>query len=239
MVYIEYPENSKIIYDLTLFLATEEYAARRLTQFDDCFFMWRVSPSVVVGRNQVMAAEVNLDYCRENGVRVFRRKSGGGCVYADMGNVMMSYVTSGDNVAFIFNRYINLVAFALRKMGVEARVTGRNDVLVDGRKVSGSAYYHLPGRSIVHGTLLYDTDMRNMQLSITPPAEKLAKNGVKSVRQRIGLLKDFTDKSLENVMAHIRKTFCADETYTLTENDLAEIERIRQTYLSEKFVYGK
>jgi len=97
---------------LSFYLAMEEYVARHIDE-PDAFFMWQVAPSVIFGRNQVAANEVNLDYCREHGISVYRRKSGGGCVYADEDNVMLSFVTSGENVGFAFNRFVNMVLLVL------------------------------------------------------------------------------------------------------------------------------
>ena len=140
----------------------------RETDVRDAFFIWQVEPSVIFGRNQLIENEVNIDYCRRNGVKMYRRKSGGGCVYADKSNMMLSFVTSSDYVCLTYNRYIMMVVEALRKIGIDAKANGRNDIMIDGRKVSGNAFYHIPGRSIVHGTMLYDTDMRNMTACITP-----------------------------------------------------------------------
>ena len=157
---------------LSFYLAMEEYIARHL-EADDYFFMWQVEPSVIFGRNQVAENEVNFDYCREHDIKIYRRKSGGGCVYADQDNVMMSFVTSNEDVGLTFNRFINILLLVLRKLGVEATGTTHNDVMIGDRKVSGTAFYHLPGRSIVHSTMLYDTNMDHMLNAITPGPEKL------------------------------------------------------------------
>lgn len=230
---------------LSFFLAMEEYVARQVLQRcpqggleDDCFFLWQVEPSVIFGRNQDVSSEVNIAFCREHGIRMYRRKSGGGCVYADMGNVMFSYITRDENVSLTFHRFINMLVLVLRKLGVEATASSRNDVLVDGRKVSGTAYYHLPGASIVHGTMLYDTTMEYMVAAITPTQEKLQKNGVQSVRQRIGLLKDFASISLDDFKAFVRQTLCVGELL-LTEDDVKAIETLEQEYLNEEFIMGK
>ena len=220
------------------FLATEEWAARYVTDEADLFMMWQVGPSVIFGRNQVVEAEVNLDYCRRNGIATFRRKSGGGCVYADMGNVMFSFITKDENVSFTYNRFMNMMVLVLQRAGVEATSTRHNDVLVSGRKVSGTAYYHLPGASIVHGTMLYDTTMEHMVNAITPPQQKLEKNGVQSVRQRIGLLKDYVGLSLPELMAFVRQTLC-DGELLVTESDVKAIETIEQEYLRDDFIYRK
>ena len=223
---------------LSFYLAMEEYVARRLNTGDDCFFMWQVRPTVIFGRNQLIENEVNLDFCRQRGIGMYRRKSGGGCVYADMGNVMFSYVTRDENVNFTFNRYINLVALMLFRLGIEAKATGRNDILIEGRKVSGNAFYHIPGHSIVHGTMLYDTDMENMVGAITPSNEKLVSKGVESVRQHIALLKDYTSLSLDEFKAFVRKNLCETELM-LTDDDIRRIEEMEQEYLSDEFIYGR
>ena len=213
----------------------EEYVARHLSA-DDCFFMWQVAPSVIFGRNQQLESEVNVSYCREHQIQMYRRKSGGGCVYADQLNIMLSYVTSEDNVGFAFNRFVNMVLLVLRKMGVEAVGTVRNDILIGDRKVCGTASYHLPGRSIVHSTLLYDTDMEHMLHAITPGYEKLQAKGIQSVRQRITLLKDYVSLTLEEVKALIRQTLC-DDTLLLSADEVAAIEELEAAYLREEFIH--
>ena len=235
MIYIALPGIQQR--KLSFYLAMEEYVARHLNTGDDCFFMWQVEPSVIFGRNQVIEAEVNLDYCREHGIQTYRRKSGGGCVYADMSNVMFSYITRDEQVNFTFNRYINLVALMLCKLGIDARTSGRNDILIDGRKVSGNAFYHIPGHSIVHGTMLFDTCMQHMVGAITPSDEKLVSKGVKSVRQHIALLKDYIGLTLDEFKAFVRSNLC-DSELTLSAEDIAAVEEIEREYLSPSFIYG-
>lgn len=235
MKYIElphFPEPQR----LSFYLAAEEYVARCLDE-EECFFMWQVEPSVIFGRNQLIESEVNTEYCKKKNIAVYRRKSGGGCVYADLSNIMFSYINTGHSVSYTFNKYITLVAQALRKLGVEAYTSGRNDILIGGRKVSGNAFYHLPGRNIVHGTMLYDTDMENMVGSITPGDAKLVSKGVESVRQHITLLKDHIDMDIESFKRHIRETLC-DGEIVLGDDATAKIRAIEQEYLSPEFIYG-
>lgn len=234
MLYIQLPDNTPRL--LPFYLAMEEYIAHNIDA-DDCFFMWQVNPTVIFGRNQLIENEVNITFCKENGIATFRRKSGGGCVYADMGNIMLSYITKSEQVAYTFARYTTMIAAMLGKMGIHAETTGRNDILINGRKVSGNAFYHIPGHSIVHGTMLYDTNMRNMVGAITPSSEKLISKGVESVRQHITLIKDHTSMTLPEFMAHIRNTICND-TLTLTCHDIEKIEGIMQEYLSPEFIFG-
>ena len=221
---------------LSFYLAMEEYVARRIDE-QDLFFMWQVEPSVIFGRNQLIENEVNLKFCRERGIKTYRRKSGGGCVYADMNNVMFSYITKDEAVGFTFNRYINMVVLVLQNLGVDAKASGRNDVMIGDRKVSGNAFYHIPGRSIVHGSMLYDTDMVNMVGAITPTDEKLLSKGVASVRQRIALLKDYINLDIEQFKTFVRNNLCQGEI-VLNEEDIRGIEEIEKDYLTDEFIYG-
>lgn len=190
----------------------------------ECFFMWQVEPTVIYGRNQILENEVNLEYCREHDIKVVHRKSGGGCVYADMDNLMLSYITTGENVGFAFNQFVQMILLVLRKAGVKATGTSHNDIMIGDHKICGTACYHLSGRSIVHSTMLYNTNMEHMLNAITPGPEKLEKRGIQSVRQRITLLKDHTSLTLEELKVLIRETLCEGEL-VLTPED---IERIKQ-----------
>ena len=223
------PDNKER--SLAFYLAMEEFVARSVE--GESFFVWRVSPTVIIGRNQDLEAEVNLDYCRSHGVKVVRRKSGGGCVYSDMGNIMISYVSQRGEVAEIFDRYLSSLTACLRALGLNAEKSGRNDVLVEGRKVSGNAFHQLPDRSIVHGTLLYDTDFAALEEAIRPPVEKLVRHGVASVRQRVENLKTYLDPStIESVVVleeHLVRYFCDDEL-VLDADDVRRIEAEAMKY---------
>ncbi|MBR5810387.1 MAG: lipoate--protein ligase family protein [Bacteroidales bacterium] len=212
--------------DLIFFLAMEEYVAQNVP--GDSFFIWRVKPTVIIGRNQDLEAEVNLDYCKEHGVKIVRRKSGGGCVYSDKGNVMVSYVSAKGDTASVFERYLSAMTQCLRSLGLDAEKSGRNDILVQGRKVSGNALHQLPDRTIVHGTLLYDTDLDALEQAIRPPVEKLARHKVQSVRQRVRNLAECLDPSqipsAEALVAYILDYFC-EEAVTLTSNDTKLIDQ--------------
>ena len=232
MKYITLPDDKER--HLSFYLAMEEYVARHVDE-PEAFFMWQVGPSVIFGRNQVAQNEVNLDYCRQHDIRVYRRKSGGGCVYADQDNVMLSFITNQENVNFTFNRFVNMLLLVLHRMGIEAIGTEHNDVLIEDRKVSGTAFYHLPGHSIVHATMLFDTNMQHMLNAITPSSEKLQRKGVESVRQRITLLKDHTALSIADFKTLVRQTLCRDELL-LTSADMAAIEALERSYLRDDFI---
>ena len=222
--------------ELSFYLAMEEYVARNMKE-RDCFFMWQVEPTVIFGRNQLIENEVNVSFCKQNGIKMFRRKSGGGCVFADKGNIMFSYITKEDNVGFTFYKYINMILAMLEKLNVKATTSGRNDILIDGRKVSGNAFYRIPGRSVVHGTMLYDSDVEAMMASITPSEQKLKSKGVTSVSQRITQLKDYIDLDLEQFKDFAKKTLCNGEI-TLQQKEVEKILEIEKEYRSHDFIYG-
>lgn len=221
---------------LTFYLAAEEYVARYREE-DDCFFLWQVEPTVIFGRNQDIENEVNIGYCRKHNIHMFRRKSGGGCVYADMTNIMFSYINSGDKVVSTFDKYMQMIVNLLHNLGVDATYSEHNDIMIGNKKVSGNAFYHIPGRNIVHGTMLYDTNMDNMIGSITPDDEKLRSHGVKSVRQRITLLKEYIGLNIEEFKEYTRKNLC-DKEIVLGNDEIKIIEEIEQEYLKPQFIFG-
>lgn len=235
MKYIQLPDTTQ--HRLPFYLAMEEFVARHLHE-KECFFMWQVNPTVIFGRNQLIENEVNLEFCKDNGIQTYRRKSGGGCVYADHSNIMFSYIVEAENVSLTFTHYIRMVSHVLRQLGVPAEPSGRNDILIHGKKVSGNAFYHLPGKSIVHGTMLFNTDLKNMVGAITPSNEKLVSKGVESVRQHVTNLSEYLDIDIEVFKAFVRNQLC-DETILLSHKDVETIKEIEQEYLTNEFIYGR
>ena len=221
---------------LVFYLAMEEYVADVL---GEGFFLWQVPPTVIFGRNQDIEAEVNIPFCEERGIAYFRRKSGGGCVYADMGNLMISYITRTTDVSLAFQAYLEKLCEALRGLGLPAVSTTHNDVLVSDSKVSGNAFFARPASGIVHGTLLYDVDFNMLAKAITPSREKLESHGIKSVRQRVANLRDLgLTLSMEELRSYLTRFF-SDGVLTLDADQIAQIERIENTYLDPQFLLGK
>lgn len=183
---IHFPEGLS----LAEYLAKEQELVKSVAE--PTLFTWIAPPTVIYGRHQSAEVEVNEAYCREHGIAVVQRKSGGGCVYADRGNLMISFVTPDTHSEQVFVDFLALIARALQAKGLPAVTTAHNDILVDGRKVSGWACYTCPTGTIVHGTMLYDVNLDALQLAITPTAAKLAKHGVASVRQRVANLRELT-----------------------------------------------
>lgn len=231
---------------LPFYLAFEEYLARCFT--GEYFFMWQVDPTVIVGRNQQIDTEVNLPYCASHGIDVCRRKSGGGCVYADRDNIMFSHITTCDEVATTFSGFTSRVAAMLRDLGIaEAHTTGRNDILIGDRKVSGYAFYHIrlvdrlthssQSRAIVHGTMLYDADIPAMMQAITPSQQKLSAKGVQSVRNRVTTIREHSQVSLDDFKAFCRDRLCSS-VLELERHDIEAIEEIARHYYEPEWVLG-
>jgi len=227
--------------DVAFYLSVEEWAACHLSP-GEYFFAWQVGPSIICGRNQDIETEVNLKKAHEKGIKVWRRKSGGGAVLADMNNVMFSYIAPSEAVQTGFSNYTQMICSMLASMGINAKPTGRNDIAIDGRKVAGNSFLRLHGRSIIHGTMLIDTDFNLMKDILTPSVAKQKSKGVVSVPSRVTTLRQegltlSCHEFIKNAVDHL----CPESNghITLSENDLKEIMKIRESYLNKDFLYHK
>ena len=176
---------------LAEYLQTEQEMVK--TVQEPTVFTWIVAPTVIYGRHQSAEVEVNETYCAEHGIAVVQRKSGGGCVYADEGNLMVSFVTPSTHSEQVFAQFMQMLSGALRQLGYEAVTTAHNDVLVGERKVCGTACYTTPTGTVVHACMLYKVNLEALEKAITPTAAKLAKHAVASVRQRVRNLGEIID----------------------------------------------
>ena len=183
-------------------LLLEDYLALEAemvkTIAEPTLFTWVVAPTVIYGRHQLREQEVNeaycaSPYCASHGVRVVQRQSGGGCVYADRGNLMVSFVSPSTHSQEVFDAFLTLLSGALRDLDYDAVTTAHNDILVAGRKVAGTACYTTPTGTVVHASMLYDVCLDALEQAITPSEAKLAKHAVSSVRQRVRNLRDIRD----------------------------------------------
>jgi lipoate---protein ligase len=193
MKYIPFVENT----DPTVNLALEEYVLKHLPADEDYLLFYINEPSIIIGKNQNTIEEVNSDYVEQQGIHVVRRLSGGGAVYHDLGNLNFSFVTSADGKAMHnYKRFTEPVIRALRRLGVDAELTGRNDIQVGERKISGNAQYVHKGRMISHGTLLFQTNLEHVVSALKVKAAKIESKGVKSIRSRVANISEFLDSSM-------------------------------------------
>lgn len=210
-------------------LAAEEYIAKQYPE-GNFVFIWQVNPTCVIGRNQDAHAELDIEFCRQNNINVIRRKSGGGAIFADENNLMISLVTRSGSVEELFSQFACTIADGLNALGANATVSGRNDIcLQDGRKISGAAFYHLHNRNIAHCTMLYDTNPYLMRGSLTPQRAKLQSKGVKSVESRIALLKDILPYSIDSLRSRLRNIL-ANRAITIGNHEIMQISKLEQSY---------
>ena len=237
MKYILLPKPDTI-HQLPFYFAVEEYVARHYTD-DDYFMGWRVNPTVMLGRNQLIDNEVNTDYCKEHKIDIFRRKSGGGCIYADKGCIQFSYISRAVNANEAFADYMQRMADLLKGLKIDAQLSGRNDILINETKVSGCAFYQLSNRSVLHNSLLFDTQLDHLSNALTPAKEKLQSKGVASVRQRVTNVATYTQLDILAFMDYVRQEMCGTEVLKLTEEDMKEVAEIEKELASDDFIYGK
>ena len=176
-------------------LAVEEYLFRHGT--GDIFMLWQNEPTVVIGCNQNAYAEVDFDVLREKGIHLARRITGGGAVYHDLGNVNYTLISDRAENGIDFSAFTAPVLSALATLGIKAELSGRNDLLVDGKKFSGNAQYSNGGRTLHHGTLLFDSDLEMLSHVLRPDEEKIKSKAVKSVRSRVTNLSSLLQKNCD------------------------------------------
>lgn len=176
-------------------LAVEEYLFSHTDE--DAFMLWRNARTVVIGKNQNAYAEVDLKFAEDEGIKVARRITGGGAVYHDLGNINYSYITSIDNLSSLdFETPSRAIISALSDIGIAAELGGRNDILANGKKISGNAQYTSGGRILHHGTLLFDTDTEIMERVLRVDKEKLTSHGVASHKSRVANIKSLLGENM-------------------------------------------
>lgn len=181
-------------------MAFDEYCLEQLPLDEPVFWLWRNAPSVIIGLNQNAYTEVNIDYLKAHGIGLVRRVTGGGAVYHDLQNLNYTLMGRTTDMERDYPHYVGLMAEALQQLGVPATLSGRNDILVDGRKVSGYAKRVWKDRLMVHGTLMYDVDIETLTEVLQVKGEKLENHGIASVRSRVANLKEYLPE-LDGVMA--------------------------------------
>lgn len=239
--------DNKGITDPQINLAIEEYVLRNLDENESYLLFYINEPSIIIGKNQNTIEEINTEYVEKNNIKVVRRLSGGGAVYHDLGNLNFSFITKDDGDSFHnFLKFTEPVVKALRKMGVNAELSGRNDLLAEGRKISGNAQFSTKGKMFSHGTLLFNSEMDHIVSALKVRKDKIESKGIKSVRSRVAniieflkepmTIEEFRSELLKNIFEGVKEI----PEYVLTEEDWKNIYKLsKERYQNWEWNYGK
>lgn len=234
-------------YDPMINLAIEEYCLKYLDPEETYLLFYINQPSIIIGKNQNTIEEINTKYVEDNGIKVVRRLSGGGAVYHDKGNLNFSFITKDDGDSFHnFKKFTEPVIKALEKLGVKAELSGRNDIMADGRKISGNAQFATRGRIFSHGTLLFDSEIEHVVSALNVKKEKIESKGIKSIRSRVANISELMDQKMTTeefrkiLLSYIFDTNGDVPEYQLTEKDWEKIHEIsRDRYQKWEWNYGR
>ncbi|UOE60012.1 lipoate--protein ligase [Priestia filamentosa] len=241
-----YIDNNNIT-DPRINLAIEEYILKHLDIEETYLLFYINEPSIIIGKNQNTIEEINTKYVEEQGLHVVRRLSGGGAVYHDLGNLNFSFITKDDGESFHnFKKFTEPVIQALEKLGVDAELSGRNDIIAKGRKISGNAQFSTKGCMFSHGTLLLDSEIENVVSALKVKKDKIESKGIKSIRSRVANISEFLEQKLtteEFKQLILNYIFDGEENiqrYELTEEDWKKINEIsKERYQNWDWNYGK
>lgn len=248
MLFVDNQENT----DPRTNIALETYLVENRLTDQPLLLFYINEPSIIIGRNQNTVEEVNQRYVEEHGIHVVRRMSGGGAVYHDLGNFSYCFIQEEHGPARDFSVFTRPVIEALHQMGVAgAKLEGRNDLLIDGKKFSGNAMYIKNGRMTAHGTILYDADLDAVTAALKPRADKIESKGIKSVRSRVTNIRPYVADAYQHLNTRefrdhlLLRIFGVNSRadvpeYTLSTDDWAQVAAIRaERFANWDWNYGR
>lgn len=215
-------------------IALEEYCFKSLLQHEKIFILWINEPAIIIGKHQNAFEEINADYVKKHNINVVRRISGGGAVYHDLNNLNYTIISNEEKgVDFDFKTFSQPVIDTLKELGVTAEFSGRNDILIDGKKICGNAQAYIKGRIMHHGCLLFNTELSVLAKALEIPKDIISSNATKSVRSAVDNIlpnlpnKISVEEFADKLLAHMKRKFPAMKEYTFSQQELAEIEKNR------------
>jgi len=226
-------------------LALEEYMLKNPTIEEDVVFLWQNTPTIVVGNNQNTMEEINIPFAHEKEIKVVRRLSGGGAVYQDLGNLNFTFLMTLEKSANLdIKKFALPIVEALKRLGVPAEITGRNDITVEDRKISGNAQRLFRNKLLHHGTLLFDTDLDILSRVLQVGFDKIQSKGIKSIRSRVTNIKPYLtqQKTIKEFRASVLRELFQEEKinqYLLSEDDLRQINQlVKDKYSTWEWNFG-
>lgn len=224
-------------------LALEEYLLSQVPEDAVLLYLWQNAHTVVIGRNQNPWTECRTSLLEQEGGQLARRLSGGGAVYHDLGNLNFTFLCREEY--YDLQKQLSVIQKAARMAGISAEFSGRNDLLADGRKFSGNAFYHAQGRAYHHGTILVHADTEKLSRYLSPPKAKLAAKGVSSVRSRVCNLSEFVPElTCDSMKTHMAKAFEAvyglsATPISLSQEDLVQIKEKAREFSQWEHLFGQ
>lgn len=215
-------------------LATEDWIFQALDANSHTLFLWRNSETVVIGRSQNPWVECKIDKMEADEVFLARRQSGGGAMFHDLGNTNFTFLSPKDSYDQVAN--FTIIINALKKLSIDAQLSGRNDIQVGDRKISGNAFKHAKDRSFHHGTLLVNADMQKLGDYLNPHPLKLKAKGIKSVRARVANLIEFNEDITHEILSNaLIEAFCEYYGETAPVEELDEASLAEQPTLNQYY----
>ena len=236
MLYINTSRNTRKTCDF--YFGLEEYLIKDYKHTGDIFLLWNVSKTVMIGRHQITDIEIDKTFVKENDISIVRRNSGGGAVYTDPGCFQFSFITDNKNHSNIFDGHVSIIVDAVNDLGLDASFTGRNDILVNGKKFSGNAEYIYKDKMVIHGTILFNSNFDNLLGSLTPDKSKLTKHAISSVKARVINLSELTDMKLNEFHDYI-VDYAKTSEINLEDLDISQIEEYSKKFRTDEWNYGK
>ncbi len=228
-------------------MALEEYLLKNVDIREDYFILWQNEPTIVIGKHQNTLKEINMNFVKDNNINVVRRNSGGGAVYHDLGNINFTFITKYDEKHLLdFKTFTNPVVYSLGKLNVKAELSGRNDILIDGRKISGNSQHIYKDRFLHHGTLLFNSELENLVKALNVDNDKILSKGIESIKSRVTNIKEhvkedifmekFKEILIENIFMWNKSSL---KEYNLTNDHINDIEKLmEEKYMTWQWNYG-
>lgn len=224
--------------DLSLYLGLEKYVINNIK--DDCFFIWNINKSIIIGKNQLLEAEVNVEKALKEGYKIYRRPSGGGAICADENCFMFSFISSYQSKDEMYHNFLNKMIDALHKLNIDVYLSGRNDLMFKNKKFSGNAIYYENNRCILHGTFLYNSNLDLLVDILNPSNDKLISKGIQSVKERVINIAPYINLSKDELIHYLNNNIDDNiSMYYLNEDELRIVNKLKKEFEDKDYVYKK